>query len=115
MREGVSVKAYDPVAMEKAAAYLPSVTMCRDPYEAAEGSDALLLLTEWDEFGTLDLTGVAAVMNIPLLIDGDAPGVGERVSDAGIGRIGSPFYHLTTPEGTRPGPEITTSREDCGG
>jgi UDPglucose 6-dehydrogenase len=119
-REGVSVKAYDPAAMEKAAPYLPSVTMCRDPYGAAEGADALLLLTEWDEFGTLDLTGVAAVMNIPLLVDGrnainPAEARSAGLHYAAVGRDGSPFYYLATPGGTRPGPENTTSQEACGG
>jgi UDPglucose 6-dehydrogenase len=106
--------------MEKATPYLPSVTMCRDPYGAAEGADALLLLTEWDEFGTLDLTGVAAVMNIPLLVDGRNainPAVARSAGlhYAAVGRDGSPFYYLATPGGTRPGPENTTSQEACGG
>ncbi len=47
-QEGAQVRAFDPVAMPKAAPHLPSVTLCQDPYEAAAAADALLLATEWD-------------------------------------------------------------------
>ena len=48
--EGAIVNVYDPKAMEKAKAALPNITYCADPYEAARGADAILVVTEWDEF-----------------------------------------------------------------
>ncbi len=69
-QEGARVRAYDPVAMPKAAPNLPDVTMCSDAYDAAVGADAVLLLTEWKEFESVDLHRVAASMSTPILIDG---------------------------------------------
>src|SRR5271169_4867120 len=48
--EAAQVRAYDPEAIEKARPVLPDVTYCGDAYEAAEGADAVVLLTEWEEF-----------------------------------------------------------------
>lgn len=70
LREGVTVRAYDPVAEENARRVLPGITYCPDPYEAARGSDALVLLTEWEEFRTLDLARLRSLMRRPALIDG---------------------------------------------
>ena len=52
--EGAMVSAYDPEANEKARAVLPDVRYCADPYEAAQGAEAVLLVTEWDEFRRID-------------------------------------------------------------
>jgi UDPglucose 6-dehydrogenase len=68
--EGCQVKAYDPLAMERAAKLLPEVTYCTDAYEVAKGSDALMLVTEWDEFKELDLGVLASLMNQAVLVDG---------------------------------------------
>jgi len=68
--EGVRVKAYDPVAMENARKSLPDVEYCKTPYEAAEGSDALIIVTEWDEFKNLDLQKVKELLKQPVVIDG---------------------------------------------
>lgn len=68
--EHARVKAYDPQAMENAKAVLKDVKYCRTPYEAAEGSDALLILTEWDEFRRLDLVKVKRLLKQPVIIDG---------------------------------------------
>ena len=70
LEHGASVQAYDPVAMEAAQRMLQGVSYCSDAYEAAAGADAVLLLTEWNEFKQLDMNRVAASMNRPLLIDG---------------------------------------------
>ena len=56
-------------AMEKARAALPKVTFCANPYEVAEGCDALLLMTEWDEFRGLDLTLIRGTMVHPFILD----------------------------------------------
>ncbi len=87
-QEGAQVRAFDPVAMPKAAPHLPSVTLCRDPYEAAAGADALLLATEWDEFTTVDLHRVAAAMACPILVDGRNAIAPDRACAAGFRYVG---------------------------
>jgi UDPglucose 6-dehydrogenase len=67
---GVEVRAYDPVAIDNARGLMPAVTMFDDPYEMARGSDALLLITEWNEFKQLDLVRIRAVMKTPIIFDG---------------------------------------------
>lgn len=67
---GCQVKAYDPVAMEIAAKLMPQVIYCNDAYEVASGSDALILVTEWDEFRELNMERIATSMKRPILIDG---------------------------------------------
>jgi UDPglucose 6-dehydrogenase len=68
--EGASVKAFDPVAMERAKEIMPEMTYCEDAYEAAEGSDALVVVTDWNEFKHLDMARLKASMAEPVLIDG---------------------------------------------
>jgi len=67
---GASVRAYDPVAMENAHAILPAVEMAADPYALARGCDALLLITEWNEFKNLDLERIHKSMKSPVIVDG---------------------------------------------
>jgi len=68
--DGVRIKAYDPQAMDNARAILRDVQYFRNPYEAAEGSDALVIVTEWDEFRDLDLAKVKSLLKQPVIIDG---------------------------------------------
>jgi UDPglucose 6-dehydrogenase len=68
--EGALIRAYDPEAMEKAEKEIPDVTYCHDAYEAAEGTDAVLLLTEWEEFLKVDWNRLATLVERPLIIDG---------------------------------------------
>jgi UDPglucose 6-dehydrogenase len=69
--EGAELQAYDPVAMENARRVLGNaVTYCDDPYEVADGADALLLVSEWNEFKQLDMERVKALMRQPILLDG---------------------------------------------
>jgi UDPglucose 6-dehydrogenase len=70
LAEGAMVRAYDPKAMEKARAVLPNVTYCADAYEAAIGADAILIVTEWDEFRQMDWQRLLAAVEQPLVIDG---------------------------------------------
>jgi len=69
-QEGALVRAYDPVAERNARRLFPDITYCPDPYEAARDGDALVLLTEWEEFRTLDLGRLRDLMRRPVLIDG---------------------------------------------
>jgi UDPglucose 6-dehydrogenase len=68
--EGAEIKAYDPKAMEKAQPLLPQVTMTERAEDVAEGADALLLLTEWNDFKDLPWAEIKKRMLSPLLFDG---------------------------------------------
>jgi UDPglucose 6-dehydrogenase len=70
LAEGASVGAYDPAGMPRAAALMPDVHMAGDPYSLAEGCDALIVCTEWNEFKNLDLDRVRDSMRQPVVIDG---------------------------------------------
>jgi len=67
---GAKVRGYDPVSMEVARPMLPDVELCKDPYEVANGSDALIVVTEWNEFKQLDLEKVKDSMKSPVVYDG---------------------------------------------
>ena len=66
---GVAIAAFDPEGMELAAPLMTEVTMCADPYEAIAGSDAVVIVTEWDAFRALDLDRVRDLANAPVLVD----------------------------------------------
>lgn len=68
--EGAQIRAYDPQATEKARKEIPQVTYCRDMYEAAEGADVVVLLTEWEEFRRVDWSRLYALMERALIVDG---------------------------------------------
>jgi len=69
--EGAKVKAYDPVAMKNTERILgDSITYCQDSYEVAEGTDALMLVAEWNEFKQLDMERIKGLMRQPVLMDG---------------------------------------------
>ena len=68
--EGAHIRAYDPQAMEKAASVLKNVTLCESPYQVAEGADALVLATEWNEFKQIDFGKIKELLNNPVILDG---------------------------------------------
>ena len=68
--EGAIVRAYDPVAMGRAAEEMPKVEMCDSALAALDGADAAVLVTEWPEFADLDWGEAAKRMARPLLVDG---------------------------------------------
>ncbi|HYM49817.1 MAG TPA: UDP-glucose/GDP-mannose dehydrogenase family protein [Candidatus Limnocylindrales bacterium] len=70
LQKGARLKVYDPKAMPVAKKQLNSVQYCEDAYSLATGSDALLVVTEWDEFRTLDLSRIKRVMRRPVIVDG---------------------------------------------
>jgi UDPglucose 6-dehydrogenase len=69
IEEQATVQACDPAAGEKARTLLPNVDLRADAYDAAAGADAVVLLTEWDEFRWLDFERVAAGMRQPAIVD----------------------------------------------
>ena len=69
LAEGAEVRATDPEAMERARAVFPNLNLTADAYEVAQGADALLVLTEWEQFRRLDWKRVHKEMARPLVID----------------------------------------------
>lgn len=70
LRENAIVKGYDPEATNVAAKMMPNLQLAEDVYSLAEGCDALILLTEWNEFKHLDLPRIKTLMRQPVFIDG---------------------------------------------
>jgi UDPglucose 6-dehydrogenase len=68
--EGANLRAYDPVAMENAHRILDGVKFCADAYEVAAGADALILVTEWNEFKQLNMPRLYASMQRKIFLDG---------------------------------------------
>jgi UDPglucose 6-dehydrogenase len=66
---GAVVRGYDPAAMEAAKAQLPDVIYCGSAYEAAEGAEAVVIATEWEQFRALDLDRLRSVMATPVIVD----------------------------------------------
>ncbi len=67
---GAQVRAYDPRAMSNASVACPDLVTSHDPYDAAERADAVLIVTEWDEFRLLDWERMRVAMDRPLVLDG---------------------------------------------
>ena len=73
LKEGCSVTAYDPAAMDRAAEEFgpnSAVKFANGPYEALEGADACLVLTEWEDFAALDLARIKQLLHYPIVVDG---------------------------------------------
>lgn len=67
--KGAKVRAYDPVAMEEAEKYLPGLEFASDEYDAIEGADILIFLTEWNQFRALDMNRVKELLATPKIAD----------------------------------------------
>ena len=70
LREHATVKGYDPESMNVAAKMVPEIELSKNPYDLAKGCDALVLMTEWNEFKHLDMGEIKALMRQPVFIDG---------------------------------------------
>jgi UDPglucose 6-dehydrogenase len=66
---GAVVRGYDPAGMEQAKPVLPDVRYCQNAYSAAEGADAVVIATEWEQFRALDLARLNSVMTQPVIVD----------------------------------------------
>ncbi len=66
---GAKIRAYDPAGMKQAKLMLDNVDYCSDAYACADGADALVIVTEWDEFRALDIERVKAKLKRPILVD----------------------------------------------
>jgi UDPglucose 6-dehydrogenase len=82
--EGAEVKAYDPQAADNAEKLLEGVIFCQDPYQVAHEADALILVTEWNEFKQLDMARVKSLMRQPVLVDGRNTYDPKRMAELGF-------------------------------
>ena len=83
--EGATVRAFDPAAMEQARTVLPAeVVYCSDAWDAASGAECLVLLTEWNQFRSLDLVRLRDCMRRPLVVDLRNVYEPDRVREAGF-------------------------------
>ncbi len=69
LKEGAQIRCFDPLAMENSRKVLPTLTYCQDEYETAQGSDALVIATEWNQFRNLDLSKIKKFLKTPILLD----------------------------------------------
>jgi len=69
IKRGSTVKAYDPVAMTEARKYLPEIEYATDEYDAIAGADALLIITEWNQFRALDMSRIKDLLRSPKIAD----------------------------------------------
>lgn len=93
VREGAHLRLYDPKAAENMKCVFPEdpprLTYCTSSYEAAEAANALLLLTEWEEFSGLDLKRIRAVMANPIIVDGR-----NQLKPPEVRRAGFEYYSI---------------------
>ncbi len=68
-KQGAAIRAYDPEAMEASKAFLHDVVYCQSPYDVADGADALVLVTEWNQFRMLDLEKLKTLLKTPVMVD----------------------------------------------
>ena len=68
-QEGAKIQAFDPAGMEEAAALLTDIEYKEGPYQTLEGADAVVIITEWDEFRALDVKRMKSLMKSPVMID----------------------------------------------
>ena len=81
---GARVKAYDPESMHEAAKMLTDVDFCDGPYHAVDGADAMVLITEWDQFRALDFDRVKKLLKTPVVVDLRNVYPPQLVRDAGF-------------------------------
>ena len=96
VQEGSQVVAHDPAAMARAKEVLPAAVQYADnPYEAARGADALLILTEWEEYAQLDLAQMRRELKYPIVVDGRNLYEGDVMT-----RHGFTYYSVGRPTAT---------------
>ncbi|ASR48675.1 UDP-glucose 6-dehydrogenase [Paenibacillus kribbensis] len=86
IQAGAIVKLYDPIAMDKFKERVnhPNIVWCSSPQQAAEGSDAVCLLTDWEEFKKVDLVQLSSVLRKPVLIDGRNVFTEDQIQSSGL-------------------------------
>jgi UDPglucose 6-dehydrogenase len=67
--QGAGIMAYDPAGMAEARKLMPDLKTAPDPYSCMQGADAVVIITEWDEFRALDLDRMRASLRTPVIVD----------------------------------------------
>jgi len=88
LERGATVRAYDPIAMDAAREYLPSITYAEDEYAAVTGADALVFMTEWNQFRALNMERVRELMRTPKIADLRNIYEPDAVSELGFEYVG---------------------------
>jgi len=104
IKAGATVRTYDPEALEESMKVLPDMVPCRDAYQTAEGADAIVLVTEWNQFRNLDLEQIRAKVKSPIFIDLRNVYEPQRMAEQG-------FYYVSVGRktvGTHPSKQATT-------
>ena len=106
-KAGATIRAFDPEGMKEAAKMMDNVNFCANAYEAMEGADAVVIVTEWNEFRALDLSRVMKLLRTPTVIDLRNIYKPEDMSSAG-------FYYVSI--GRAPvEPSVTRERRQAMG
>ena len=93
LEAGAKVKGYDPVAKETAkAVFGDSITYCEEAYETLEGCDALMLVTEWNEFRVPDFPKIKSLLKTPVIFDGR-----NQYSPSEMKELGFTYYSIGRP------------------
>jgi UDPglucose 6-dehydrogenase len=98
LEEKCQIIAFDPAAMDRAREILDGrISYAADPYAAAEGADALLVLTEWKEFAHLDLVRIKRLLRSPIVLDGRNVFSQAEMAEAGLSyhSIGRPTLEVS--------------------
>ena len=98
MKAGCSIRTYDPEALEESMKVLPNMIPCQDAYQAIEGANAVVLVTEWNQFRNLDLERIRSTVKSPTFIDLRNVYEPQRMEEMG-------FYYVSVGRktvGTRP-------------
>jgi UDP-glucose 6-dehydrogenase len=102
--EGAHVKGYDPVSMRVAARELPDMQLAEDAYDLAEGCDAIVVCTEWNEFRHLDMNRIRRAMRTPVVYDG------RNIYDPDhMARLGFRYYAVGRSHGSKGGKDVTVT------
>ena len=88
LEAGAAVQAFDPQAMEISKKEIPQLQLRKNPYEVAEGADALILATEWNEFKSLDFERIKANMRGDVILDGRNVWDGQELHEMGFSYYG---------------------------
>jgi UDPglucose 6-dehydrogenase len=98
---GATVRVYDPAGMDQARQVLEAVTYCEGAYECAEGVDALVIATEWEQFRALDLVRLREAMAAPIIVD-----LRNIYRPDEMERLGFMYESIGRPARRRTGPRV---------
>jgi UDPglucose 6-dehydrogenase len=96
-KDGAKIATYDPIAMEKAREILPEIQYEKNAYDVAKGADALVVVTEWNEFKLLNLERIRDLMKTPRVFDGRNIYHADRMHKLGI-----EYYSIGRPNSPKP-------------